>query len=145
MREICGGVQAAKGLFGKVIVLVIVVVGLFVGRTAAAQSERAVSVAGYVAVRGTVVSGVDGEVLAGANVVAVSTWSGTVTGVDGGFELTVPEDGEFEVSYIGFLRQRVKVVERQEVYRVILEEDNRVDEIVTVGYEVQKKNLVRQR
>ncbi|OAV69719.1 Outer membrane cobalamin receptor protein, SusC/RagA family [Bacteroidales bacterium Barb6] len=142
MREIYGGVQAAKGLLGKVIVFVIVMVGLLVGRTAAAQSERAISVAGYVAVRGTVVSGVDGEVLAGANVVAVSTWSGTVTGIDGGFELTVLKDGEFEVSYIGFLRQRVKVVEGQEVYRVILEEDNRVDEIVTVGYGVQKKNLV---
>lgn len=94
-------------------------------------------------VKGTVVSGSDSEPLPGVNVVVKGNTSlGTITGLDGEFTLSVPADATLSISYIGFKSQDV-AVKGQKLIRVVLQEDSEaLDEVVVIGYGVQKKSVV---
>jgi len=84
-----------------------------------------------------------GDALIGASVVEKGTSNGTVTDVDGAYTLTVKPNTTIEVSYIGFLSSSLKVASGTTVYDVSLKTDPRsLDEVVVVGYGVQKKKLV---
>ncbi len=94
-------------------------------------------------VTGTVTSEADGLPLIGVNVIQRGTTNGTVTDLDGNFELTVPANSQLEFSYIGFLNHQMTVTAGRTVYNVILREDSHsLEEVVVVGYGVQKKKLV---
>jgi TonB-linked SusC/RagA family outer membrane protein len=96
-----------------------------------------------VKVKGTVVSNVDGYPLIGVNVLQKGTMNGVITDLDGNFELTVPVGSLLEFSYIGCITQTVTVVAGKTTYDVTLVEDSQsLDEVVVVGYGVQKKKLV---
>lgn len=94
-------------------------------------------------VKGTVVSGSDNEPLPGVNVVVKgSTSLGTITALDGDFTLSVPADAVLSISYIGFKSQDV-AVKGQKILKIVLQEDSEtLDEVVVVGYGVQKKSVV---
>ncbi|MBP7487151.1 MAG: SusC/RagA family TonB-linked outer membrane protein, partial [Parabacteroides sp.] len=94
-------------------------------------------------VKGVITSGADGLPLIGVNVVEKGTTNGTVTDFDGNFELTVSSNSVLDISYIGYLSQQVKVVSGTSLYKIVLKEDSQaLDEVVVVGYGVQKKKLV---
>lgn len=96
-----------------------------------AQSVRGIS--------GTVTS--EGEPLIGASVVEKGTTNGTLTDVDGKFTLSVKENATIEVSYIGFT-PKTFAVGQQTVFNVELKEEaNVLNEVVAIGYGVQKKKL----
>lgn len=83
-----------------------------------------------------------GEPIIGANVVVKGTTNGTITDLDGNFSLEVPENSLLEISYIGYLTQSV-AVQGQTDLRIALKEDSQsLDEVVVVGYGVQKKSDV---
>ncbi len=81
-----------------------------------------------------------GEPVIGANVVVVGTTVGTNTGADGSFVLNnVAPDAQIQVSFLGYKPQTVPVNNRSQI-NIRLEEDNAVlDEVVVVGFGVQKK------
>jgi len=84
-----------------------------------------------------------GEALIGANVVEKGTPNGTATDADGAYTLSVSPNATIEVKYIGFIPSSLKVVSGKNVYDVRLNEDRQsLDEVVVVGYGVQKKKLV---
>ena len=85
-----------------------------------------------------------GEALIGASVVEKGTTNGTVTDMDGAYTLNVSSsNATVEVKYIGFLTSSVKVASGKNVYDVQLKEDSQsLDEVIVVGYGVQKKKLV---
>lgn len=93
--------------------------------------------------KGTVVD--DGNnPLPGVNVVVKGTLNGTVTDVDGLFELIVenPNEKTLTFSSIGFLTYE-QVIGNNITFNVILREDTQLlEELVVVGYGVQKKKLV---
>lgn len=92
-------------------------------------------------VKGTVISGSDNEPLIGASVMVEGTRNGAVTDLDGNFTITAKNGQTLEVSYLGFITQKVKVT--GSVINVTLFEDKQsLDEVVVVGYGVQKKKLV---
>ena len=92
-------------------------------------------------VTGTVISGSDNEPLIGASVMVQGTKDGTVTDLDGNFTISAKNGQTLEVSYLGFITQKVKVT--GSVINVTLNEDKQsLDEVVVVGYGVQKKKLV---
>ena len=96
-----------------------------------AQSVRGIS--------GTVTS--EGEPLTGASVVEKGTTNGTLVDVDGKFTLSVKENATIEVSYIGFT-SKTFAVGQQTVFNVELKEEaNVLNEVVAIGYGVQKKKL----
>ena len=78
----------------------------------------------------------------GASVVEKGTSNGTVTDFDGNFTLNVKPGATLVISYIGFTTQEI-AVGAQSNFNITLEEDNNsLDEVVVVGYGVQKKKLV---
>jgi TonB-linked SusC/RagA family outer membrane protein len=85
-----------------------------------------------------------GEALIGANVIEKGVaGNGAITDMDGRFSLTVSPGAVLEVSYIGYLPQEIKIVSGTSNYRIAMIEDSRsLEEVVVVGYGVQKKKLV---
>jgi TonB-linked SusC/RagA family outer membrane protein len=96
-----------------------------------------------VRVKGVVTSEADGTPLIGVNVVQRGTANGVVTDLDGNYELTAPVGAQLDFSYIGFHSRHLIVAAGKTVYNVALIEDSQsLDEVVVVGYGVQKKKLV---
>lgn len=92
-------------------------------------------------VTGIVTSSVDGETLIGVSVQVKGTSSGTITDIDGKYSLSVSNGATLVFSYLGYVDQEIQI-ENQTVINVTLEEDNKtLDEVVVVGYGVQKKKL----
>ena len=77
----------------------------------------------------------------GANVSVKGTSNGTITDVDGKFTLEVSNGAILEISYIGFLSQTVKA-DGSNVSVILKEDTQKLDEVVVVGYGVQKKSNV---
>lgn len=84
-----------------------------------------------------------GEPVIGATVMEKgSANNGVITDIDGNYTIEIASDGLLAVSYIGCKDQEIKVNGR-EVINVNLADDNKVlDEVVVVGYGVQKKRDV---
>ena len=92
-------------------------------------------------VKGTVISGSDNEPLIGASVMVQGARNGAVTDLDGNFNITAKNGQTLEVSYLGFITQKVKVT-GSVINVTLLEDKQSLDEVVVVGYGVQKKKLV---
>lgn len=84
-----------------------------------------------------------GENLIGVSIKVKGTSSGVMTDVNGNFKLNVPKsNATLEFSYIGFLNQEIDL-KGKTVLNVILQEDMKLlDEVVVVGYGVQKRTSV---
>ena len=92
-------------------------------------------------VKGTVISGSDNEPLIGASVMVEGTRNGAVTDLDGNFTISAKNGQTLEVSYLGFITQKIKVT-GSVINVTLLEDKQSLDEVVVVGYGVQKKKLV---
>ena len=84
-----------------------------------------------------------GEPLIGASVVVKGQTSlGTVTDFDGNFQLKVPsESSVLVISYVGMSTKEMKVG-KQRNFKVTLQDDTQLEEVVVVGYGQQKKASV---
>lgn len=95
-----------------------------------------------VQLKGTVKDAKTGELLIGVNIIVEGSQTGTVTDLDGNFVISAPADGTLKISYIGYKTQQVKF-SGQKMLDIQLESDSKtIDEIVVVGYSVQKKRDV---
>ncbi|BEG99192.1 SusC/RagA family TonB-linked outer membrane protein [Bacteroides sedimenti] len=85
----------------------------------------------------------NGEPIIGANVALKGTTNGTITDVDGKFSLnSIPEKSTLTVTYIGFKSLSISATDKN-VHKITMVEDSKViDEVVVVGYGVQKKRDV---
>ena len=94
-------------------------------------------------IKGVVVGGSNSEPLPGVNIVLKNNPTvGTVTDLDGNFTLSAPENAVLSISYIGYMHQDV-AVRGQSFLKITLQEDaETLDEVVVVGYGVQKKSVV---
>ena len=87
-------------------------------------------------IKGTV-KDANGEPIIGASVKVKGSTGGTVTDIDGNFTLDAPAGAELEISSIGYLKQ---VVKAKATVAIVLKDDSQtLDELVVVGYGVQKK------
>ena len=89
------------------------------------------------AVRGTV-SDPAGAPLVGVTVMADATHA-TITAADGSYSLRVPADAVLTFSSIGYKTVEESVAGRTLINVVLAEDAEYLDEIVVVGYGVQKK------
>ncbi len=92
-------------------------------------------------IRGTIVDSY-GEPIIGANIIEKGTRNGTVTDFDGNFSLDVENDAALQISYIGYLSQEISTAGRTRLDIVLQEDSQALDELVVVGYGVQKKKLI---
>ena len=92
-------------------------------------------------ITGTVIDA-SGVPVIGANIMEKGTTNGTITDLDGKFTLEVAEGATLQVSYIGYVDQNINVG-NQKSFNIRLAEDTQdLDEVVVVGYGVQKKKLI---
>lgn len=89
------------------------------------------------------VNDASGETLVGVNIVVKGTTSGTASGIDGTYSINVMGDNAvLTANYIGYKTMEI-AVGNQSVINITLEKDVLgIDEVVVVGYGVQKKKLV---
>ena len=84
-----------------------------------------------------------GEPVIGASVVVKGTTTGSVTDIDGNFSIpNVPRNANLEISYIGFKTQSVSVSGKNAINVTLQEDRQMLDDVVVVGYGVQKKSDV---
>ncbi|MFV0405101.1 MAG: TonB-dependent receptor [Bacteroides graminisolvens] len=84
----------------------------------------------------------NGEVIIGASVVEENTTNGTITDISGNFVLTVSDNAVVKVSYIGYVAQEVKAVQGKSLNIVLREDTKTLDEVVVIGYGIQRKGDV---
>lgn len=104
-----------------------------------AKSTSEVRQAQKVNIKGNVVD-VHGEAIIGATILEKGNPSnGTITDYDGNFSLDVASDAVLQISYIGY--QEIEVaVQGQTSFNIVLREDTKqLDELIVVGYTVQRK------
>ncbi len=92
-------------------------------------------------ITGTVVDD-GGEPLPGVAVVIQGTTTGTVTGIDGKYTLTAPADAELLFSFVGMKPVTEAVNSRSIIDVTMVVDAIGLEEIVTVGYGVQKKKTL---
>ncbi|MCQ2244329.1 MAG: TonB-dependent receptor [Bacteroidaceae bacterium] len=81
----------------------------------------------------------DGEPMIGATVVVDGTSQGAITDFDGNFTIKVPANANLKISSIGYKSKIVKA-KNGSIGVITLESDNtELDQVVVVGYGVQKK------
>ena len=84
-----------------------------------------------------------GEVLPGVTVVVKGTQIGTATDMDGNFSLPdAPRNGTLQVSFIGMKSQEIAINNRASIQIVMEDETVSLNEVVAIGYGIQRKKLV---
>ena len=80
-----------------------------------------------------------GEGLSGVSVQVKNSGIGTTTNDRGEFKLTVPENAVLVFSFVGYVTQEVPVEGRTSLTLTLAAVDNSMNEVVVVGYGLQKK------
>ncbi|MGB3150781.1 MAG: TonB-dependent receptor [Maribacter sp.] len=88
-------------------------------------------------VTGTV-SADDGP-LPGASIVVKGTTRGTTTDFDGNYSIDATSDDTLMFSYIGYAGKQILVGSQSQI-NVVLQADNKLDEVVVIGYGTQRKS-----
>lgn len=89
-------------------------------------------------VKGTVTDAT-GPVI-GASIIVKGTTNGTVTDFDGNFELPEVNKGDvIQISYIGYQTHEIKYTGQPSLQVKLVEDSQNLEEVVVVGYGVQKK------
>ena len=91
-------------------------------------------------VSGTVTD-TEGTPLIGVNILVTGTSIGTITDLDGTYELSVTLPASLTFSYTGYQTQTIEI-NNQDVINVTLSEGALLDEVVVVGYGTEKKSTL---
>lgn len=94
-----------------------------------------------------VIKDATGEPVIGANVLmkggsADGSVNGTITDINGVFEMEVPDNAILQISYIGYEPQDVPIRNSEKLNIRLKEDSQSLEEVVVMGYGVQKKKLV---
>jgi TonB-dependent starch-binding outer membrane protein SusC len=91
-------------------------------------------------ITGKVTGEEDGTPLPGVTVLSKGTTIGTVTDFDGNYRLSVQPGNTLVFSYIGYSNKEVVVTDQTTIDVTLSEETQELDEVVVIGYGVQKKS-----
>ena len=80
-----------------------------------------------------------GEPIIGANIKEKNGTNGTISDIDGKFQLTVDEGSSVQISYLGYLTQEVNTRNKTHLAISMKEDAQALDEVVVVGYGTMKK------
>jgi TonB-linked SusC/RagA family outer membrane protein len=97
-----------------------------------------VSLLAQQSVKGTVTD-VDGP-LTGVSILAVGSSTGTITDLDGNYDLELPPATDsLEFSYIGYTTQKIAIAGRSQINVTLSESVQLLEQVVVIGYGIQKK------
>ena len=92
-------------------------------------------------IRGTVQDEA-GEAIIGATVKVQGTNNGAITDFNGNFNVQAASNATLNVTYVGYEPQNVPVSGRSNITIVLKEDNTTLNDVVVIGYGVQKKKLV---
>jgi TonB-linked SusC/RagA family outer membrane protein len=81
-----------------------------------------------------------GEPIIGATVAVSGTSEGAITDMDGNFSINVPKGKTISISYVGYKSQELPVTVSKDYDVTLVEDSKSLDDVVVVGYGVQKKS-----
>ena len=93
-----------------------------------------------ISVSGTLTDAESGEALIGATIVEKGTTNGTITDIDGNYQVTVTDPAALLVfSFVGYQSQEVTINNRTTINVALSVDIEALDEVVVVGYGTQTK------
>lgn len=81
----------------------------------------------------------NGEPIIGANILVKGTSIGTISDINGNFDIEVSDNSTLAISFIGHVPAQVHVQKKRELKVVLTEDMQKLDEVVVVGYNSVKK------
>ncbi|MDO8897469.1 MAG: TonB-dependent receptor [Bacteroidales bacterium] len=91
-------------------------------------------------ITGTVTAAADGSTIPGVTVLVKGTSTGTVTGIDGEYQLTTPAGADVLVfSFVGLKTQEILIGNRTVINVVMESEAIGMDEVIVIGYANERK------
>ena len=81
-----------------------------------------------------------GEPIIGATVKVQGTQQGSITDFDGKFSIQAASNATLEISYVGYVTQKIKVAGQNDITVVLKEDAQMLNDIVVVGYGTMKKS-----
>ncbi len=135
VESVLNAALSGSGLsFKKLSDKAIVIVGGNDAKPATADRRRTIS--------GRVTDNTDEPVI-GANVMVPGMKINTVSDYDGRWTLEVPDNAEsVKISYVGYEPQTLKIAGKSHFATVLAEDALQLDQVVVIGYGVQKKSVV---
>ncbi|WP_348812771.1 SusC/RagA family TonB-linked outer membrane protein [Flavobacterium maritimum] len=118
----------------KSVYLLVVFFSMFLAGQAFSQERK---------IQGQVISEKDGLPLPMVDVVVKNSKISQSTDMDGGFSLTIPEEIKniiLEFSFIGYKTKEIKIENQSTVKITLTEEENKLEEVVVVGYGTQRQS-----
>lgn len=88
--------------------------------------------------KGQVIDATTGEPVIGVNVLVKGSTNGTITDIDGQYELNAPAGAILQISFIGYKTVEIAATTSEQTIK-LHEDTETLDEVVVVGYGVQKK------
>src|SRR5690554_3775079 len=83
-----------------------------------------------------------GEPIIGANIVVPGSTIGTVTDVNGNYSMIIPRGASLRLSYIGYVDHEFTITNQTSLNVQLFEDTELLDELIVVGYGVQRKSVV---
>ena len=84
-----------------------------------------------------------GEPVIGASVLVKGTTNGVISDIDGNFTISgVAENATIQISFVGYKTQELAVAGKTQFNVTLVDDTEMLDEVVVVGYGVQKKSDV---
>ena len=94
-------------------------------------------------IKGVVTDAKSNEALIGVSIKVEGSSVGTITDTNGAFRIETPSaNSVLVVSYIGYNTQKVNVSGQSDIKINLIEDTKNLDELIVVGYGVQKKSVV---
>jgi len=93
-------------------------------------------------VKGVVTSADDGQPIPGVSVVVKGTTNGTTTDIDGKYTVNAPGNSTLVFSFVGMTSKEVLINMQSTINVALATENTNIDEVVVVGYGVQKKSVI---
>lgn len=113
--------------------LVLILMGLLLMSPTFAQNGSPVTV------KGKVVDETNSPLI-GATVSVKGTSNGTITDLDGNFELSATSDAVIVFTYVSYITQEINVNGNGDLGTIVMEEDSKsLEQVVVIGYGTQKK------
>src|ERR1035437_8754523 len=94
-------------------------------------------------IKGVVKDAKTNEPLIGVTIQVEGSKSGTITNINGIFNIDAPSSNSvFVVSYIGYISQKISTTGKSDLIINLVEDNKNLDEVVVVGYGISKKSLI---
>lgn len=84
----------------------------------------------------------EGETLPGVSVVVKGSTRGTVTDIDGNFEIKVPQGATLVFSYVGFQPQEIRIINEEQLNVVLNVSTVGLDEVMVIAYGAQSRRTL---